>query len=117
VTLSGDGAFAAIPGGFVYTADVYPFGSGVDGDLVVDGPFNMQTSTLNANRFGRSICPCPSLTSSPDAVAYRVAAAPEGTLNISVVGNIFGLAAGDRVLIINLQGCESRLVLFLFSFP
>jgi hypothetical protein len=57
-------------------------GTGADGNLTVDG------GALDMS-----------------VLAYRVNAPPENMSYINITGTGLGIGAGDRILVINLQGC------------
>ncbi len=70
-------------------------GNGEDGDLYVDsGTFNINTQSNPAN---------PSRTF-PDAVAYSVTAFAANNTSVTLANFPAGLAPGDEVVLINLQG-------------
>ncbi|MDI7267930.1 MAG: hypothetical protein QME96_08040, partial [Myxococcota bacterium] len=71
------------------TAGTTTFGFGEDGDLVVTGSYNLNTSV----RAGRT---------RPDAVQFRVAFIEANSVTLDALPN--GLSPGDDVLLINLQG-------------
>jgi hypothetical protein len=68
-------------------------GTGADGDLVVTGVFDLSTDSSN-NRI------------EPDAVAYPVLALTPDT--VIATTDILGIAPGDAVLVLNLQGSATR---------
>jgi len=71
-------------------------GGGIDGDLSPIGAYDILTQKGGSMRAGTA----------PDGVAYRVITNPITNL-IQLSGAPTGLAAGDRILLINLQGIDS----------
>jgi hypothetical protein len=71
--------------------DPFPsdFGAGEDGDLTVDGTYNINTNSQPGRLF-------------PDAVNFIVTEV--GSAQVVVRGGVGGLEIGDEVLLINLQG-------------
>ena len=71
--------------------DPFPsdFGAGEDGDLTVDGTYNINTNSQPGRLF-------------PDAVNFVVTEV--GAAQVVVRGGVGGLEIGDEVLLINLQG-------------
>lgn len=74
------------------------FGDGSDGDLAPSGDFNINTGTSNGRTYA-------------DGIAYRVTAPADSATSVTrysgsdTLSN--GIAAGDEVLLINLQGTSS----------
>jgi len=71
--------------------DPFPsdFGAGEDGDLTIDGTYNINTNSQPGRLF-------------PDAVNFVVTEV--GSAQVVVRGGVGGLEIGDEVLLINLQG-------------
>jgi hypothetical protein len=68
-------------------------GSGADGDLVVAGVFDLSTDASGTRAH-------------PDGISFPVASI--GAASVTVDGPLEGIAPGDEVLIINLQGAPGR---------
>lgn len=77
-----------------------PWGNGADGALLVEGTVDLSSYT-SADR------------SSPDAVAYRAATIDGTTVTLSESPQ--GLAAGDEVLILDLQGPDGGVGAYTFA--
>ncbi|TNF25535.1 MAG: hypothetical protein EP329_22940 [Deltaproteobacteria bacterium] len=72
---------------------VATYGDGGDGNLVVSAAFSLSADTSGTR-------------TEPDGVAYQVTADPTG-VTLATTGSA-GLAAGDKVLLINLQGTDAN---------
>lgn len=69
-----------------------PYGNGDDGALTPSGEFNLNTTASGSRSYA-------------DGIAYKLASNP-GSNSLVVVDTPNGLAAGDEVLLINLQGAS-----------
>ena len=86
-----DTTWMQAPGGSAFAAS--SFGTGIDGDLVPSGAFNLNTDRSGSRDYA-------------DGIAYKVFVNPNTTtINIGTAPN--GFENGDVALLINLQGTES----------
>lgn len=69
-----------------------PYGNGTDGALAPTGEFNLNTTATGSRSYA-------------DGIAYKVASNPTGT-SIVTSDTPNGLATGDEILLINLQGAS-----------